>query len=121
MKFQVKIYEIKKKKFEKDQFLSKSIWQIVKLHRQYMYGSQQLTRGATVTSWASLLISKFFDMSKELWYMGKTQEVTVPISSIVHSLARISKFFAHIRPILSDFHFQKLDSVLSLRIVKWYM
>ena len=36
-----------KKKFEKRPILSKSIWKIVKLHRQYMYGSQQLTRGAT--------------------------------------------------------------------------
>ena len=36
-----------KKKFEKRPILSKSIWKLVKLHRQYMYGSQQLTRGAT--------------------------------------------------------------------------
>ena len=36
-----------KKKFEKRPILSKSIWKIVKLHRQYMYGSQQLTRGTT--------------------------------------------------------------------------
>ena len=40
----------------------------------------------TVTSWALLLISKFFDMSKELGFMGKAQEVTVPISFIIHSL-----------------------------------
>ena len=36
-----------KEKFEKRPILSKSVWKIVKLHRQYMYGSQQLTRGAT--------------------------------------------------------------------------
>ena len=28
----------------------------------------------------------FLDSNKELWYMGEAQEVTVPISSIVHSL-----------------------------------
>ena len=47
MKFQVKIYGIKKKVWKKRPILSKSIWKIVKLRRQYMYGSQQLTRGTT--------------------------------------------------------------------------
>ena len=63
MKVQVKIYGIKKKSLKKTNF-EQIYMKNCKLHRQYMYGSQQLTRVppsklwtmeeiGTVTSWAS--------------------------------------------------------------------